>query len=245
DKLTRIGKSLLKKCTLPIIKQREDTLRQIVSPYFWSNEVTVVSLEKVRVEIRELIKLIEKEQRKIVYTDLNDELIEVSTELKEVITTYTSSESYKQRVETYVRDNQHDTVIQKIKQNIPITQRDMEMLEHILFDGNERGTKEDFVRVYGDKPLGYFIRSIVGLDSRAANDAFSAFLQAGNLSANQNQFMATIIKFLTTDGMIDPGMLFEDPFTRIDSGGVFGVFGEEKASEIIYIIKQINQNAAA
>lgn len=245
DKLTNIGKSLLKKSTLPIIKQREETLRQIVSPHFWSNDVTVVSLEKVRTEIRELIKLIEKDKRKIVYTDIKDELIHISDEPKEVLTTYTSSESYKQRVETYVRDNQDYMVIQKIKRNIPITHRDIEMLESILFDGNERGTKEDFVRNYGDKPLGHFIRSIVGLDSRAASDAFSEFLQAGNLTANQNQFITTIIKFLTTDGIIDPGMLFEDPFTRIDTDGVFGVFGEVNTQKIIHIIEQINQNAAA
>ena len=245
DKLTNIGKNLLKKSTLPIIKKKEETLRQIVSPHFWSNEVTVISLEKVRTEIRELIKLIEKEKRKIVYTDIKDELILLCEEPSEVLTTYTSSESYKQRVETYVRDNQDYMVIQKIKRNIPITQGDIEMLENILFDGNERGTKEDFIRNYGDKPLGHFIRSIVGLDSRAANDAFSEFLQAGNLTANQNQFIATIIKFLTSDGIIDPGMLFEDPFTRIDMNGVLGVFGEATAQKIIHIISQINQNAAA
>lgn len=245
DKLTNIGKSLLRKSTLPIIKQREETLRQIVSPHFWSNDVTVISLEKLRTEIRELIKLIEKDKRKIVYTDIKDELLIVADSPAEYLTTYRSSESYKQRVETYIRDNQDYMVIQKIKRNIPITHGDIEMLENILFDGNERGTKEDFIKNYGDKPLGHFIRSIVGLDSRAANDAFSEFLQAGNLTANQNQFIATIIKFLTTDGVIDPGMLFEDPFTRIDTDGVLGVFGEDTAQKIIHIINQINQNAAA
>lgn len=245
DKLTNIGKSLLKQSTLPIIKQREETLRQIVSPHFWSSDVTIISLEKTRTEIRELIKLIEKEKRKIVYTDIKDELLIVADSPVEYLTTYRSSESYKQRVETYIRDNQDYMVIQKIKRNIPITHGDIEMLENILFDGNERGTKEDFTKNYGDKPLGHFIRSIVGLDSRAANDAFSEFLQAGNLTANQNQFIATIIKFLTTDGIIDPGMLFEDPFTRIDTDGVLGVFGEKTAQKIIHIIMQINQNAAA
>lgn len=245
DKLTNIGKNLLKNSTLPIIKQKEETLRQIVSPHFWSSEITLISLEKIRIEIRELIKLIEKEQKKLVYTNIQDELMILEDEPREVLTTYKSSESYKQRVETYVRDNQDYMVIQKIKRNIPITHRDIEMLENILFDGNERGTKEDFVRNFGDKPLGHFIRSIVGLDSRAANDAFSEFLKAGNLTANQNQFIATIIKFLTSDGIIDPGMLFEDPFTRIDTDGVLGVFGEVTAQKIIHIIKQINQNAAA
>ncbi len=243
SKVKVLGKTLLKELRIPVVKQREETLRMIVSEHFWSEQVNVVLLEKVRSDIRSLIRLIEKEKRKIVYTHLEDEILFSVT--ADVMPTYVASESYKQRVETYIRENEDAVVIQKLKQNIPINQSEIEMLEKILFDGKERGTKEDFVKAYGDKPLGHFIRSIVGLNRNAADEAFSEFLKVGNLTANQNQFITQIIDFLTKDGVVDKSKLFEPPFTRFHLGGVFGVFGESKASEIIDILDRINLNAVA
>ena len=38
-----------------------------------------------------------------------------------------------------------------------------------MFSGSELGTKEDFQRVYGkEKPISFFILSIIGMDANAA-----------------------------------------------------------------------------
>ena len=242
-KVKILGKTLLKSLNVPMVKQKEDTLRMIVSEHFWKNEVSVISLEKVRQDIRSLIKHIKKEIRKLVYTNLQDEISSRTT--APVMATYTASESYKQRVEMYVRENENSVVIQKLKRNIPITHTEVEVLEEILFDGKERGTKQDFIEVYGDKPLGHFIRSIVGLDRNAADTAFSEFLRAGSLTANQNQFISMIIDFLTKNGVVDSGMLFESPFTQFHHEGIVGVFGEDGTYRIINILEKINLNAVA
>ena len=181
-RLKDIGKSLLKKTNLPIVKQKEQTLRLIVDEQFWQNEASVVALENIRREIRELIRLIEKEYRRLVYTNLEDEI--ETTVYTDVMPTYIASDNYRQRVETYIRKNENYLVIQKLKKNIAITPEELEILENLLFDGKERGTKFDFQKIYGDKPLGYFIRSIVGLDRNAADEAFAEFLSSGNITAN-------------------------------------------------------------
>lgn len=242
-RLKTIGKTLLKKSNLPVVKRKEQTLRMIVDEQFWSNEVSVVSLEKVRQDIRELIRLIEKEQKRLVYTNLEDEI--THSVVSDVMTTYVASDNYKQRVETYIRENENYLVIQKLKKNVPITHTELEILENLLFDGKERGTKSDFQETYGDKPLGYFIRSIVGLDRNAADEAFSEFLSSGNLSANQNQFISLIIDFLTKNGVVNAEMLYEPPFTRFHLEGVSGIFDDTRAEEIISILQRINQNAVA
>ena len=102
--------------------------------------------------------------------------------------------------------------------------------------------KEEFKKEYGDKPLGVFIRNIVGLDIKAANEAFSEFLQAGNLRADQMTFIRNIISYLEKNGTIDKGMLFEPPFTDINDQGILGVFDDAAAHKIIYIIDTINRN---
>ena len=132
-----------------------------------------------------------------------------------------------------------------MKQNIPISHFELQALENILFDGKERGTKEDFVKLHGQSPLGKFIRSIVGMDTNAAKEAFGEFLTAGNLSADQIRFIDMIIDYLTKNGVIDAEMLFEEPFTTFHTEGIAGLFDEEKTTKILTILSRIDANAAA
>lgn len=243
NKITTLGKLLLKKTNLPVVKTKKDLLTEITSSKFWERELTATNLEKIRTELRDLIRLIEKDKRKIVYTNLEDEL--VTTSISEVIPIYQASENYKQRVESYIRENENTIVIQKLKNNKPITTLELQQLENMLFDGKERGTKDDFVRNLGEQPLGWFIRSIVGLDVNAAKTAFGEFLNAGNLSANQIQFVDMIIDFISTNGVIDSSMLFDVPFTRFHTEGIAGIFDDQDTERIISILEEINQNAVA
>lgn len=56
-----------------------------------------------------------------------------------------------------------------MKSNRPLTSSDIKILEEILW--SEVGTKQDYEAEYGEKPLGEFVREIVGLDMAAANGA--------------------------------------------------------------------------
>ena len=146
-------------------------------------------------------------------------------------------------MESYVRNHSDHLVIQKLKTNKPITETEINTLEGILFDGATVGTKQDYIDTYGDKPLGEFIRSIVGLDASAAQGVFAEFIQAGTLRADQMTFINTIIAYLTKNGMIDKHMLFESPFTNIHDQGLLGVFDEVAATKVIKLIDLVNGNA--
>ncbi|MBG7610714.1 type I site-specific deoxyribonuclease, partial [Polaribacter sp. BAL334] len=151
--------------------------------------------------------------------------------------------SYRRRVESFIRENKHQLTISKLLTNVPITSKELILLEEILFDGDERGTREDFVKEFGEEPLGVFIRGIIGLDVKAAQNAFSEFLQAGNLRADQMTFIQNIISYLTKNGTIEPSMLFESPFTDMNDQGLLGVFDDSYAHKVINIIERINENA--
>ena len=111
----------------------------------------------------------------------------------EPVNTYVSLQSYKDRVETYIRKNKDHLTINKLCNNIQITKKELDELENILFTEGVAGTKEEFVQQYGKKPLGTFIRSITGLNEKSVNEAFSYFLQIGNLRADQMTFIRTIM----------------------------------------------------
>lgn len=83
----------------------------------------------------------------------------------------------------------------------------------------------------------FFIRSIIGLDVKAAQNAFADFLQAGNLRADQMTFIQNIITYLTKKGTIEPSMLFEPPFTDMNDQGLLGFFDDGDAHKVISIIE--------
>jgi type I restriction enzyme R subunit len=97
--------------------------------------------------------------------------------------------------------------------------------------------------VYGEQPIGKFVRSIVGLDTTAAKLAFGEILNNQTLNSQQIKFMDTIINFFSVKGIIEPSMLFEPPFTDLNSSGIMGVFDEDTSTRIISLIHDINYTA--
>jgi type I restriction enzyme R subunit len=199
----------------------------------------------VRLSLRELMKYLDKESQINVITTFEDTLDINGVSEPDVIGTHVGLQSYRDRVETYVRNHKEHVVIQKLKSNQPITELDLQTLESILFDGDTIGTKQDYINTYGDKPLGEFIRGIIGLDKSAAQAAFSEFIQAGNLRADQITFINNIINYLSTNGTIDKAMLFQSPFTFAHQDGLLGVFDDAEAEKVIRLIDNVNNNARA
>ena len=111
---------------------------------------------------------------------------------------------------------------------------DVASLEKILW--NEIGTKQDYEQEFGTKPLGEFVREIVGLDMNAAKEAFSEYLPNADLDSRQ---------IIVHNGMMkDLSVLQEAPFT--DRGSVAEVFTDLAVwMGIRKVINQINENAVA
>jgi len=240
EKLMHTAMELGKKYIIEDVAAARILIEQMKDPDFY-NDLSQKKMEEIRSEIRDLLRHLEKDGIKPIYSTLQDEefAYEASTEVK----SSTSSIIYKTRVEKFIRENKNQITINKLTKNQPITTGELDQLELLLFNGDQRGTKEDFIKAYGEQPLGKFIRSIIGLELAAANEAFATFIQAGDLSGDQMQFIRNIIDFLTKNGTIEPNMLFKAPFTNFHDQGLLGVFDDAKAGKIVNIIKAINENA--
>ena len=49
-----------------------------------------------------------------------------------------SMDKYRKRVERYVRENREHVVIQKLRTNKPITESELQELEHLLFEQDSK-----------------------------------------------------------------------------------------------------------
>ncbi len=174
-------------------------------------------------------------------TNFDDEIL--SMEWKESELENDDLKNYKAKAEYYVRQHQDNEVIAKLKSNIPLTSADLKALEQILW--SELGTQEDYEAEYGNKPLGEFVREIVGLDMAAAKAAFAEYLDETNLDSRQIYFVNQIVEFIVHNGMMkDLSVLQETPFT--DQGSIVEVFSDLTVwMGIRKVIEQVNANALA
>jgi len=93
--------------------------------------------------------------------------------------------------------------------------------------------------------LGLFIRKLIGLDKQAAKRAFRDYLESKTLTLNQIRFIDLIIDYLTQNGVMDPSLLYEAPFTDYSSKGLDGMFTDRDASGIVSILNSIHEAAVA
>lgn len=240
ETLIDIAEGLSMKYTIPVVLRAKSLIESIKKQDFYKG-ISQKKLDSVRDELRELIQYLETSGRTIIYSDIEDS--EVTISVNEPMLSSNYGTSYRRRVESFIRENKHQLTISKLLTNEPITSQELTLLEEILFDGDERGTREDFIKEFGEEPLGVFIRSIIGLEVMAAQHAFAEFIQAGSLRADQMTFIQNIITYLTKNGTIEPSMLFESPFTDMNDQGLIGIFEDGDAHKVISIIERINENA--
>jgi type I restriction enzyme R subunit len=212
----------------------------------WWQDVTVPMLETARKRLRLLIKLIERVHRKPVYTDFEDQMgIETATELPE-FQNLVDRRLFVAKARQFLKAHENHITIHKLRLNQPLTASDLAELERMMLETGV-GTSDDIARAKeSSSGLGVFIRSLVGLDREAAKQAFGHFLSAGGpKTANQVEFVNMIVDYLTENGVMDPKLLYESPFTDKSPRGPEGVFSSVQVDQLVAVLAEIRERAAA
>ena len=198
-------------------------------------------MKHIRENLRDLMKYIPDADRMIYDTNFDDEILNM--EWKDSELENDDLKNYKAKAEYYVRQHQDNAVIAKLKTNIPLDSNDVRTLEKILW--SEVGTKQDYEAEYGQKPLGEFVREIVGLDMNVAKAAFAQYLDDTCLDSRQIYFVNQIVEYIVHNGMLkDLSVLQESPFT--DQGSIVDIFTDLNVwLGIRKTIEQVNANAIA
>ena len=224
---------------IPEIQAQADFINKILNTDY-VEQAGIAEFEEIRERLRNLIKYIPKN---IVRYDTNFEDDLLSIEWKDSELENDELKNYKAKAEYYIRQHQDNIAIAKLKTNQPLTATDIETLEEILW--REVGTKQDYENEFGTKPLGEFVREIVGLDMNAAKEAFSEYLTNTSLDSRQIYFVNQIVEYIVHNGMLkDFSVLQESPFT--DQGSVVEIFTDISVwLGIKKVIDTINANAVA
>jgi type I restriction enzyme R subunit len=132
-----------------------------------------------------------------------------------------------------------------VRQGRPLTSSDLAELEKMLIDAGV-GAADDIERARQvSEGFGRFVRSLVGLDRTAVQAAFGDFLAAGTATAQQIEFIGMVVEHLTDQGVMDPALLYEPPFTDIAPTGPEQVFDTARVTQLFERIKELNASAVA
>ena len=243
EKIQAIASALEEQTAIPAIKS-EIVLIQAVASEDWWEDVTVPMLETARRRLRALVKLIPKGQKKVIYTDFEDELGETATIDLPQVTAGLNMGKFREKARQFLKAHESHLSLQRLRRNQPLTTTDLTELEKMLIEAGGTQSQIDEAREQSHG-LGIFIRSLVGLDRDAAIQAFSDFINGTTSTANQIEFVNLIVQELTQNGVMEADRLFQSPFTDLNAQGPLGIFPATRVTQIVEVLDQIRERAVA
>lgn len=241
--LLEIASLLEDQTGIPAIARHAELIEEIQTDQWWEG-MTVPLLELVRIRLRDLIQHIEKSKKAIVYSDFSDEIGD-GTELQFPQLAVADFARFKAKARHFLRAHRDHIVLHKLRQGKPLTLSDLDELEKMLLDAGI-GEAGDIERArQTSQGFGRFVRSLVGLDRAAVSEAFSEFIAGGTATAAQIEFINMVIEHLTDQGIMDPGLLYEAPFTYVAPTGPEKLFDEDKVTRLFTKIRALNDSAVA
>ena len=242
-KVRDIARGLEDKTAIPGVAAQMELILELQTDNWWQ-DANLPILEDVRVRLRDLTRFIENEFNwNDVYTDFEDHITEEDVAEYQIIKSDPNLRDYHKRVQRFIRDHQDHVTIRRLKNNQPISKQDIVALEDILFAEDGPIPREEYEKIYGEKPLGVLVRSLLGLSRHAAKAAFADFLSEAPLHPDQLTFLDEVVEYLVKNGIMEPKAMFDTPFTHINDQGLVGVFGEDMSKKVIDMVRYINNNA--
>lgn len=237
--LCEMASLLEQKISIPQVREKLPLIREIQCDAFWkANDLLL--LEKVRRELRGLIKFLEEsgDREKHIVTRLTDPVIDRKEGA--LLDAAYDFEDYRAKVNRYVNENGDTLAIHKLTHNIPLTDGDYQELERVLT--SELGSRQDYEREFGDTPFGLLIRRIAKLDHDAAMQAFSAFINDESLNQKQIAFVRKIINHIERNGyMENVSLLTKPPFDKPVS--FLKLFDAKTRTALMSAINTVRDNA--
>ncbi len=244
DQVRTIAGLLEEKASIPMVQEQLALIQDLQTDEWWQ-DVTVPMLEQVRKKLRLLVKFIEKQKRKPIYTNFQDELGEEAPVELPGFSGPDSYDRFRAKARHFLKGQESHLTIHKLRTNEPLTATDLAELERMLIEAGI-GTEDDVQKAKTEScGLGLFVRSLVGLDRQAAKNALAALLSGGTLRANQIQFLDEIVNYLTEHGIMELDRLYESPYTDFSPRGVDGVFEPPQVDTLISILEDVRARATA
>lgn len=195
--------------SIPQVAAKTRTLNEVLSSAAWEN-CSLGWLEKVREDLRDLVKFLMGNKSTTFTIDIEDVMIDGGEAAG-----IDMRVSYRKKVMDYLLENKHSPVLEKIYRLEQLSIDDILELERILWE--ELGEKSDYEKFVADKSCGenvaILIRSLIGVDREIALQRFNQFLDGNTLNADQQEFLNQILDYVCENGDITTMTVVNDyPF---------------------------------
>ena len=243
--LARLGKGLEKLVTIPKVMEKKETIKLLNNDEFW-DDTTILDLEKIRVELRDLIKYLndDNNSQEIIYSDFSDEILNI--EVKDIGFGKMDYLPAKEKLRKIMEENQDKLSIKKLRNNITLEETDIKELNDILF-GDGIVTIEELKENYENdmnNSLGVFLRTIIGLDKEAVQKEFTKLIAGSGFTGVQLELIDYIVKHYVENGVFYKKQLGDKSIEDFYGANFFQVFPNmEDVHEILGVIEKINKTA--
>ncbi|WP_282693971.1 DEAD/DEAH box helicase family protein [Streptomyces sp. CC208A] len=242
-RIREIADDLLGKTNIPAVAEQAALLEAVAGEEWWQ-DATLPMLEEMRRRLRALVRLTDpKAKRKVVFTDFEDELGEITEAEIHGVPVGTDEQRLRQKARTYLLNHADQPAVRKLRHNEQITEEDIAGLEKV-FLAEAVASPEDLEAVKDSgEGLGLFVRKLCGLDRRAAQRALESFIAGKRLSARQLDFITLIIDVVVQRGIIGVADLYEAPFTDRAPNGPEDLFANEEIDALEIVFKDLLNRA--
>jgi type I restriction enzyme R subunit len=244
DRVREIAGLLSEKGAIPMVREQMPLIQDVLSDEWWQ-DVTVPMLESMRRRLRGLVQLIDKRQRKAVYTDFVDVMGGETDFTLPGFAVGTDQAKFMAKARAFLRQHLDHVAVAKLRMNRPLSSSDISELERLLGESGV-GEPEDIRRAVDDaQGLGLLVRSLVGMDRAAAKEALARFTNGKTLTANQLEFVNLIVDHLTEHGVVEAARLYESPFTDLTPHGPDALFKATEVDELLGTLLAVRATAVA
>lgn len=241
SRIVGIAQALGDQRSIPAVAAEAALLDALVDPAWWET-VDVVLLERVRVRLRGLVRLIGREATAIVYTDFEDTLDEAREVALARVVPGLNRRAFREKLYGFL-SGRSDVALHKLRTGRTLTQVDLAQLEEVLTSagGLDAGQLHDEAIEAGG--LGRLVRSIVGMERSAVEAALADFVSTPGFTHRQHAFLDLVVQQLTIAGHLDPRRLYEDPFDGVAPEGPDGIFSDAQVTDLIAHIRRLDDSA--
>lgn len=242
EQVQAIAGLMEERATIPMIREHLELILSLQTDEWWQ-DVTPRMIENARKALRALVKLIDKQKRKPIYTDFEDQMGTESPVDLPAFSLPEGFERFRAKARAFLRQHQDHVTIHKLRMNKALTQSDLDELERMLTASGVGGPDDVHKAAEESHGLGLFVRSLVGLDREAAKEALAGFLLGKSLTANQIEFTNLIVNHLTEHGSMKAELLYESPFTDLAPTGPDGLFTAAQLDELLAVLGRVEAAA--
>ena len=231
------------KGAVPDVAQQMALILEVQTSEWW-RDVTPEMVEIARRRLRGLMSLIEPGKQVDVSTNFAD-VMGVKEEVELVdLGGAASLDQFRRKARAYIDSHADHVTLARLRQGRALTPTDLDELQILFLDAGLVEVDE-FHRIRQMPDMPDFIRSLVGLDRRAAQTAFNEALAGTGLSPRQIDFVERIVEYLTESGKMDPAFLYQPPFTDAAPNGIADVFDGAQIERIMDTLDRFEPRISA